>query len=248
MSIDQVTSFSTVSRVLPSANADNSQIANRASVRGEQYVQSLLGSKLHGLSDEGSYFIATNPTPGTGIAGIAATGGFSDAESLFMLRMADASTKRHYPDFLLLELTAAGTNGTTVEFAIKGDTGTTRYTSGGSAITPVNSCMRSTATSDATMYFGALVTTAASASARLLAHGKIRTVIGVAGDKYLFTFGNASPANVAGMILEGTAQAAIHVPCPPMSFGATDQLVMSIFAASQSAAQSFQFMYGGWER
>lgn len=246
--MEQSQIFGQVARVLPSVvTADGQPIQPRMSHRGEALMQPLFGG-LQPLCSEGSLFVATNPTPGTGVAGIAATGAFSDAESLLHVRVNDASVKRHIPIALLLELTAAGTNGTDLAYVIKGDTGATRYTSGGSALAPVNCNMRSAATPESTSYFGALVTAAATSSARLLAHGKIRTVIGVAGDKILFTFGAVAPGLPAGMIMEGTAQAAIHCPVPALEFGATDQLVLSLFAASQTAAISFQYQYVFAER
>lgn len=247
--MDQTQIFGQVARVLPgNVVADGQPIQPRASHRGELITQPLFGNLLQALCSEGSLFVATNPTPGTGVAGIAATGAFSDAESLLHVRVNDASVKRHIPIALLLEVTAAGTSGTDLAFAIKGDTGATRYTSGGSALAPVNCNMRSAAAAESTSYFGALVTAAATSSARLLAHGKLRTVIAVVGDKFLLTWGNAGAGLPAGMILEGTAQAAIHRNVPAMEFGATDQMVLSLFAASQTGAISFQYEYVFAER
>jgi hypothetical protein len=243
MSTEQVQIAGEVRRVLPSLSTDGQLVTARLGHRGELITQSLFGGLLQALCSEGSLFVATNPTPGTGVAGIAATGAFSDAESLLHVRVNDASVKRHIPIALLLEVTAAGTNGTNLAFAIKGDTGATRYTSGGAALAPVNPNMRSANVPESTSYFGALVTAPATASARLISHGLLRSVIAVVGDKFLFTWGSAGAGLPAGMVMEGTAQAAIHRNVPAMELGATDQMVMSLFAASQTGAISFQYEY-----
>jgi len=56
-----------VNRTRPSASAENAEIGVRGSKYGEQFIQIVHGKK-HNLADEGSYFIASSPTPGTPIA------------------------------------------------------------------------------------------------------------------------------------------------------------------------------------
>jgi hypothetical protein len=240
--MENVFNFGVANQSPPTPISNGVQVVNRATRRGELFTKQL-DARAHG--EQGTYFTITNPTPGTGVAGIAATGAFSDAESLLFMRLSDASEKRLTLRYLLLELTAAGANGTDVAFVVKTDSGTSRYTSGGSSITPVNVNQRSSIATDvAQCYFGALVTAAATSAARLVARGKLRTVIGVVGDKYLLTFGD-EPKLPAGMIMEGTAQASIHVSCPPIVIGAGDSIVLSVFQTAQTAASSFEFQ-AGW--
>ncbi len=223
-------------------------IAQRGTRFGEA-ITSPLGAKLYGYADEGSYVLATNPTMGTGIAGIAASTSFDAAEHLMMIRNTHA-TKRFYLDFIDLVVTAAGANGTTTGFTMTGDKGTTRYTSGGSSITPVNPNMDgSQPGSDLTVKFGALVTTAASADVRPLGDFLVRTVIKVIGDSYRFNFGDSNAKwECAGASLDGTTSAKITIPCPPVVLGENDMLLLSDWGASQSGASSYQFRMGGWLR
>lgn len=229
-------------------NRSEGALPQRLSVYQEGYVQSMLGGKLTPLADEGTYFTATNATLGTAITGTAAPTAFSATVALMsMYNSASAgSKKRIYPDWLLLSPKAAGTNGTNFSFAMSGDT-VNRYSSGGTAITPVNPNMDSSTASVATMYVGALTATAASTSVRRLAHGILRTVIKVIGDQYLFVFGDGAP-RLAGIPLEGTTQAALIIPCPPVVIGPGQSWLFHEIAASQSVAATYEFSMGWWER
>lgn len=219
----------------------------RGSNRGDA-VAMPLGKARCTLAEEGSYFLATNPTIGTGVAGIAATGAFADAESFFCLRNDNsvASGKYIVLDRLTLTTTAAGASGTTTQFASKIDEGD-RYTSGGAAVTPVNPNRASSVASGATLYSGALVTTAATSAARLLDSGTLRTVITVVGDKYVFDFGGDT-ALPSAQATAGVAQLHMLVNHSPVVLGPGDSWVFSMFAASQSGASSFEFALGWWER
>ncbi len=233
---------------LPAETNQNTYGPPRATRYGDAFVR-LLGSKMDALCEEGSYFIATNATPGTAIAGIAAADGLDDLEALIYLRNGASNDKRIVLDFLLLQVATAGANGTNWAFAMKGDKGNARYASGGTQITPVNTNMGSSRTSGIDkMYFGAVVPTAATSEARLLHHGLVRTVIKVVGDKYLFTFGNSSPPTMTGIALEGTAQANINIACPPVILDPGDTFLFHEFAASQSGAAQYQFAMGFYVR
>jgi hypothetical protein len=218
--------------------------------RGAIYTSSMWGSKTYPQADQGAYFTAKNATPLTGIAGITAADGLDDLEALIFLRNATAATKRIYLDFILLDvITGVGTNGTNFNVAMKTDSGASRYASGGTAIVPTNTNQASSVTSEYNqLYFGAVVPTAATSSARLVHHVRLRTVIKVLGDKYLFTFGQSSPTSFSGIPLEGTLQASIQVPCPPVILGAGDTFLLHEFASSQTVAATYQFTMGWFER
>lgn len=206
-----------------------------------------MGKALYALADQGQYFTATNTTPGTGIDGIAAADGNSDLENYFHLLNSDTASggKRIYLDYLIMRPTAAGTNGTTTEWVSKIDT-TTRYTSGGSAITPVNPNADSSNATIATLRAGALVTTAASAQ-KIVGHGMLRSVIKVIGDMYIYDFGAESLPHFSNLSTVGTAIAQIHVPHPPVILGPGHAWMFQINGASQSVAASYEFQLGWWE-
>jgi len=249
MSNDSVDLWGLAGQALPSKQTDNNSRRLRSSQRGELVVASLWGSRLHGFADEGSLFVATNATPGTAIAGIAAADGLDDLEALVYLRHGAASTKRLYLLDLELQVAAAGTNGTNFAYAIKGDKGNARYASGGTAITPKNANMAdATATEIDRLQFGAVVPTAATSEARLLDHGLIQSVIKVVGSKYRFVFGDSSPGAPSGIPLEGVTQHAQVVNCPAIVLGAGDTFLFHEFAASQSVAAQYQFKMRWIER
>jgi hypothetical protein len=206
-----------------------------------------MGDKLHALADESSYFVATNATPGTAIAGIAAADGYDVTESLFYLHVSSTATKRVYLDYLTLTCAAAGATGSDFSLAITTDN-TARYTSGGTAITPVRASQFGSAASvvDAA-YFGALVTSAASGNGKLLWHSLLRTVIKVIGDQYTLSFG-ADEEQGASMPTAGTLQLALARKLPPVVLGPGDTLLVHEYATSQNAAAEYQFAAGWWER
>lgn len=219
----------------------------RATLYGDA-VTAPLGKPRVQLADEGSYFVANNTTPLTAIAGIAAANGIDDTEQYFFLRNTN-SDKRIYLDYLMMQVSAVGTNGTNTTYVMKADKNAqSRYTSGGSAITPANVNLAESNSAGVELYAGAVVTAAASADQRTIASGQLRSVIKVAGDQYLFDFGGdpASPSQYSTTI--GTAIAHIRVPCPPVVLGPGDCWTFQINAASQTVAASFTFRLGFWER
>lgn len=220
-------------------------------VRATRYgelMTSPIHQKVYGLIDDGSYFIATNPTMGTGIAGIAASTSYDATEHLLHLRNTSTS-KRLYLDFIDLVVTAAGAAGTTTGFTMVIDQGASRYTSGGSTITPVNPTFEYGESPECALKFGALVTAAATADVRPLGDFLARTVIKVVGDSYRFTFGDSNATwQCAGASLDGTTSAKITIPCPGVVLGETDQFLLSDWAASQTGASSYQLRMGFWLR
>lgn len=238
------------SRALPQqVSGDGEYGPARGSRFGDLMSVPVLGSKMHALADEGGYFTAKNPTQGTGIAGIAAATTIADTAALMFLRNGASNDKRIYLDYILLAVTAAGTNGTNWSFAMRGDKGNTRYTSGGSVITPKNPNMGSARTPGIdTLVFGAIVAAAATSEMRDLHGLPVRSVIKVVGDKYLFKFGDSSPGQMSGIPLEGTLQANINIPCPPIVLDPGDSFLLHEAAASQSVGASYEFTMGFWVR
>lgn len=246
MSIDDTKLWAEARRELPSTYSDGTSVPLRGSKRGELHVAPLHAGKQHALSDEGSYFVATNPTVGTGVAGIAASDGFNDLESFLFLRNTESAStgKRIYLDYIMLQPTAAGTNGTNFSFAMKLDKGNSRVGTGGAAVTPINPNMDSAAASIATIQSGAVASAAASVDARLVCSGLLRTTIKVVGDTYLFNFGGV--AHSAGV--QAATITNFIVPCPPVVLGPGHMFLLHEFGASQTVAAAYTFQMGWWER
>lgn len=239
-------------RGLPASTpGDAVQQPVRVSRYGEHMSQLLAGGLINPLADEGSYFVATNPTPGTAILGNATPTALSDTVSLLTLYNGGAvsgTARRIYLDFIMLRVVAVGTSSTNFNLTGHVDAaGTSRYGSGGSGITPVNPNMDNSNAAQGVLKFGALTTTAASSAQRLVHHEQARSVIPVAGDRYLLLFGRSAPVT-PGMATEGTAQLFLPIHCPPVILGPTQTYVLHEWAASQAAARSYEFVMGWYER
>jgi hypothetical protein len=243
---DRVRLWAQVNQDLPGTNSNNSYGPLHTTRRGAVHAAPW-GSPASNVCEVGQYFVATNPTAGTGVAGIAAADGINPLEHLISLYNANtaASGTRIYLDYLTLRLTAAGTNGTDLAYVHHIDSAD-RYTSGGAAHTEVNTNMDSTSTSAGRVHFGALVSPAASA-ARLLGGGVLRVVIGVVGDIYSFSFhGGGQPTNAQG-IINATAPVSMHTNLCPVVIGPGDSWLFQTNATSQTGAISWEYELGWWE-
>lgn len=209
------------------------------------------------LSEEGAYFIAHNATndAATTLAGHVAPV-LVDADAtmtkpFIFIRVPAAATKRVYLQYIELDCIVAGANGTSDNWATQLDTGTTRYSSGGTALTIVNPNMQS---SDASMFSGQtshllggdIVSAAEGASVRHLGHGQVRGAIMIAGDRYLHTFGFEN-TNLANVVASAASRHVINHP--PVILGATDQFLLALYAPSQATtAAVYKVRMGWWER
>jgi len=226
------------------SNSVNGPVAGTR--RGSMHVAPM-NKPMYGPAEVGKYFVATNPTAGTGIAGIAAADGTNPLENLISVYNTDtaAGGTRIYLDYLTLTLTAAGTNGTNLAWEANIDDGD-RYTSGGTAITETCPNMAASATASvARHHFGALVSPAA-VSARRVGSGVLRVVIGVVGDIYNFNFGGGGVAGAQG-IINATAPVCMTIPVAPVVLGPGDSFLFETNAASQSGAISWEYQLGYWE-
>ena len=232
----------------PGATTDGNQTGVRISKYGGQFVVAEQTGKAASYCEEGSYFVATNATLGTAITGTAAPTSFSATVALMSIfNSAATGGKSITLDYLRLYPKAAGTNGTNFQYAMSTDR-INRFSSGGTAITPVNANVNSDAVSAATINFGALTAAAAGAKVVRLSHGQLRSVIKVIGDVYEFKFGDSGAWSSSGMPLEGTLQANIVQRVPPCVLPPGCSLLLHELAASQSVAATYEFELGYWER
>ena len=227
----------------PTPSSANQDVPNRGSVYGEQFVYPIGHGRVH-LADEGSYFVATNPTPGTGIATIAALSAFAATSPFFML-VNTSTTKKVYLDFIQLGVTVVGTSAASLSHLLVIDNGIGRYTSGGSSLTPKNVNMLSDTVSLCSVYCGALVAGAASGLVRQLGGGSFRPAAPQVGDSYTVTFG--CPESNFGQIVTD-AIIRVVVNHSPVVVGPQQTFLYYIWLASQSAASNFEIEAGWWER
>jgi hypothetical protein len=238
-----------IQRVLPSSqNSDNASSAVTPSRTGP-YLEAYtlpLGGGNYMFADEGSFYHACNATVGTGIAGHAAPV-VVDADTKALLHLYNGGTKNIIPVYLNLQFTAIGAGGTISYNVIYVDNkGSSARSSGGTAITPVNTKSNSTVASGATIYFGAVVT-AMSSSAKVFSQVG-REVIPVIQDQITVFFGAPSGNFVSGQTTASTATDALCLFAPPICVGPGGNFNFARIRASQSGADSYAFSFGYIER
>lgn len=200
------------------------------------------------LAEEGSYFIAHNPTndEATTLAGhvapVLADADATMTKPFLFVRVPAGSSKLVYLDFLEVDVVVIGASGTEDNWADQLDTGATRWSSGGTALTIVNPNMQSAEPSIFAgqtnhLLGGAVVSGAESASVRHLGHGQVSDTIMVAGDRYLYTFGHQPSL--------GTVDRHV-INRPPVILGETDQYLLAFYAPSQAATAAVYKVRMGW--
>ena len=236
--------------------ADNDEWRGARQTRYGERFSMPIGRMRHALAQQGTYFVAHNATndAATTIAGHAAPI-LADADITLVKPLihlvnnaASSSLVRCYLDFIEIEVVTAGATATEACWAAQLDTGTTRITTAGTALTTVNPNMKSTATPVLSPTAGAIVTGAESANVRHLGHGTLRPSIEIAGDTKVFTFGG-EPDSVGSRSV--TAAASIrnsHVCMPPVILGSADFLLLALHGqAAQNAAGVYKIRMGWWE-
>jgi len=244
------------SRNLPQPVPDTSEIEMRCSRYGDQTTVSLIPTK-HVLSDEGSYFVATNATPGTAVL-YPLTTGFTDTVPFLYVYNNDKPTnpayKRVFLDYIKIVIIQAPANSTQSYFAIKLDTvARSLGTNNTAAVTPVSPNMDITPTSVTTLNIQSSATasaiTAASASARVGARGAFGG-LPIAGDELVVICGSADVGAYSGL----TAAQAVCPgrKCsnsPPILLGPGQSATMHLwFPGNSTTALTYELEMAWWER
>lgn len=226
-------------RPLPSQDNAQDSAQGRNGRYGERYVLPVSNNQMF-AGDEGSYFMAITPTPGTGIIGHAAPTTFDETKPYLLVYNGSAS--RLYPQFLRLHETVASVGGARLQLTVVVDTGN-RYSSAGTALT-INNVNMDSVQSGASVaaYAGAVVATAASASRRVLDHVVYRGTIDIIEDVYNLAFG-APDGMASGSSRVATVQDTARVTAPVV-VGPGQSLLIHQWAASQSTGPTFQVGLG----
>lgn len=239
-----------VQRRLPTQNADSSAV--QGPTRTDPYLGAYtlnLGGGNWGFADEGSYFIATNATLATGIAGHAAPV-VADTDTKPLLGVYNGTLLNLVPDYLFLEVTAAGTAGTIHYTVIYIDNkGSNGVATGGTAITAINSTRSAggvASTTGLAMRFGAVAGTMSSSVK--VGQQIVREVIPVVQDTVYMKFGGPNAGVRAALTTAGTATNHAVQHFGPLAIGPGGNLNISQIRPSQSAAASYQFEFGFWLR
>jgi hypothetical protein len=245
-------STNTVRKGLPSAVQDGSDAPNWGGRYGEQIVQVNNYPKM-ALAEEGCYYVATNPTPGTGLAATSSITNYVTTAGavgvFFLLTNTETSTtntgKRVYMDYIRVRLISqAPTSASVWYMTIALDNSTTRYNTGGTAITPVNVSGDYSKASIVTMYAGAVSTTVPG-SVRLITSVLVRAQVPVIMDQYMLTFGSVEGGGA------DTTSASVQnrlFGAPPVIIAPSWNMAVTMWGTSNAAAPQWEFDMGWWEK
>ncbi len=234
------------------AQEDTTEIGIRTNKYGDQFIQAV-GGERQALADEGSYFIATNPTPDTAIVvttSITALAETAGAVSVILHHrntesVTTAGAKRIYPDYIKLICAAVHTTGSSIRYAVTLNSNVASYTSGGSTIVPVNVNTEVANTTIGALHFGAL-TTAVPATRRLVAKGSIKARVDLAMDQFILCFG--APPAMGNAPVDAAAIMRVVEIAPPVCIGAGWSMALHVWAPATNAAAQYEFEYGFWEK
>ena len=247
MAENEITVWGQVDDRLPSAVPDNARGPIRLDRHREQIVRPAHAGQS-GPAMDGTYFVATNPTPGTGIAHVQnATVSETAGYPLVIRNLDGVGGKRIIMDRVkLIAVTQVWTSATRADYFWKLGPLPTHYTGTGTLLTPQNVNGEGSAASVAAVYLGACVTVADTA-ARIVDRGILRGVIPVLLDTWIFRFAGVEDA--APSSLGGAVPLQIPIPVPPVIIPPGWHLSLQIWAASIGAVTpTFEVCANWWER
>ncbi len=238
-------------RLKPAKAAD----ATYPSMRVDGYGHQILNPYYDGLqasAEEGSFYVATNPTMGTAIVVSTSITAYAETAGavgfgLIIRNAASAgdSAKRIIMSHIKLMIVQVPTSATSWQYVLMLNDNPLFYTSGGSDIVPVAVNPDVAARSSvAVVKFGALTTAVPGSDKRYVGRGTFRGVIPTTFDEMSIMFGRHGSGSMASAAASGRQtcfNAPVVIP-PGYSLG------LSMFGASNGAAPTFEFEIGWIER
>ncbi len=240
---------SLVSRALPSPNSDgtSSSVSQRADRYGGMFITAPAVGK-YPWAEEGSYFVARTPTPGTGVSHTVLTG--FDATKAMIFGNNTSTTKSVWIDRIKLITTVAAASATTFQFAVKVDNSPIAITTNHVATAvPVCPNLGISATSSTAVWYQnsatATVLTALSGSAIVVAEGSIGG-ISIVGDEYHIEFGQALLGGNSGLTAAQATEPAVKTAsCGPVVIPPGGGFAFyTWFAGNSITALSYSFELG----
>lgn len=238
--------MSVTRRTLPSLSLEGVIQDFRSDAYGNLGINQFISGPI-ALADEGSYFVGVNAASGTAITASIATAYSATASAFVALRntVASGGSKRVYVDFIKLINAVVPAAATDWKCVVDIDTVLTRFTSGGTTITPANVNVGSSVAASAALSVGALTTVALSSAGISLGQATLRTAIPVVGDAYIITFGHKDQS-LSGSTVSGTSAEVYTIPFPPAVLPAQAVLCVSLFGAAHATTASQWFVQIGW--
>jgi hypothetical protein len=242
--------------LIPFKSPDGTPVNTRSDGYGTLAVNTFLSEK-QALAAEGSYFVTTNPTPGTAIAGtVAAT--YANTAGWFWFQNNNATGGPNaYLDYLKLIITVAPASATNAQFAVFRDVATPLTTQITTAhyttATPVN--VNGAGVIKSNSLFGyqnnatASANIAPSGSSALIGRGSIGG-IPVVNDEIILKFGSTETGAYPGLTAaQATASGRKVSIFPPVCLAPGQQImIVPWFASNAATGASFEFELGHVER
>jgi hypothetical protein len=246
----------TPARGLPQAQPDQkSPVSNvRGGRYAEQYILNLIPTK-HLLADEGTYFMTTNPIPGTALTGGSGANyqSFGKTYGFMYLQNNDSksnpSAKRVYFDYLKVIIVSA-TASTNFHMAVIVDPIVNGGLANMTASTVVSPNSDINPTSVTTVNYAATAAptvTAPSSVSRVVATCNMGG-LALVGDEIVIMSGSPGAGAYAGLTAAQSASAGRKVSLvPPIIVGPGSNMIVYLWASSMSAF-TYEFEMGWWER
>ena len=217
-----------------------------------QIVTPLAGARDVTVADSGGMYVASMPAAslGAGIAGNA-SGVATFVETTPYIILVNLGLKTIYPVHLRMHTVAVGTGNTTGAqnwtFTIDP---VNRYTSGGTALVPVNTNMTSPNQSGAEIYVGGtLVATAASPLRVIVGHQATKYGhIEIVHDCLQFNFGGAEQCDPCSFINNTSTNSHYTVNFAPVAIGPGHSFIAYRWVASNSALPTYEVEMAYFEK
>lgn len=226
----------------PGRTGDGAGVPSRAGSDLSSYVLPISNKEMF-AADEGTYFTAITPTPGTGIIGHAAPTTFDETKPIITLF--NGGSRRIYPQFLRLHVTVVSTAAVRVQYTITTDVGN-RRASAGTAMTISRARLGSTAATAAVGFVGAVVASAATGSRVIHDHIVFRGTIDVVEDVYEIVFGGLGGGNSTASRVATVLDASRTTS--PVVIEPGNTMCIHQWSASQSTGPTVEVALGFIER
>ena len=198
------------------------------------------------LAANGLYYVATNPTPGTGVVCGTVTAFSATADGLFTI--SNNGGKTIQLDYLALNMSGTAPTATTVmKMAAFNEVGIVAPSAGNVAIVPKGVLNTGPSSSAVINGFSAAMCTipAAVGTRTLVGNWSIPTSLGITGDTYTMLFGG-DPVPTPGLTaVRATAPANIVAAAPPLSIAPQNTLILDWWWVGQATnGPTFEYTLG----
>lgn len=227
----------------------NSPLTSRNNAYGESvHVSPQPANGKQYLAEEGSYYVGSNPTISTAVAA-AVNATYDVTKGFFVINnTAEAGGRSIFLDYIRFLPTVAPASGTQMRYVIQVDQALRTPTAGSATVTMNNINPLKSNDLQGNVYSltgGAVLTVpAASAAARVVANGLLRSAIPVVLEEILLQFGSQAVGDGPPTTASRSVGTAGPVIIPPQC--SADVVVW--FPSNSATGISFEFEIGLWQR